>query len=149
MNDSFQFWWRWLTAVTIGVVLFGLVLVVAPGFTRQLFGLLIFADAGGIDALGVPAAAYITLVHGVLGSTMFGWGIALLFIVLGPFRKTSYPAWLTLAVSLGAWFIPDTVLSLLTGFWQNAILNAVLVLLFAIPLGATYRVCRGQGRQPG
>lgn len=39
-------------------------------------------------------------------------------------------------VSLVAWFIPDTAYSLLSGFWQNAVLNAGFVLLFAIPLAA-------------
>jgi hypothetical protein len=34
-------------------------------------------------------------------------------------------------VSLAAWLIPDTTLSLWSGFWQNAVLNVVLAILFA------------------
>jgi hypothetical protein len=39
------------------------------------------------------------------------------------------------------WFVTDTVLSLATGFWQNAVLNVVLAVLFAVPLAATWRAC--------
>jgi len=36
-------------------------------------------------------------------------------------------------VSLAAWFNPDTAFSLLSGFWQNAVLNCVMALLFTVP----------------
>ncbi len=72
---------------------------------------------------------------------MFGWGVALLCILLGPFRRGSREAWLTLVVSLAAWLIPDTTLSLWSGFWQNAVLNVVLAVLFAVPLAATKNPC--------
>jgi hypothetical protein len=137
------FWWRWLVAVTVGVMVFGLSMVVLPDLTRQLFGLVVFSSSEGIDTLGGPAVAYTTFVHGVIGAVMFGWGVAMLFIVLGPFRRASFQAWLTLAVSLAAWFVPDTALSLWLGYGQNAILNTAFLLLFAIPLAATYRLCRG------
>ena len=45
--------------------------------------------------------------------------------------------WNLIATPVVAWFIPDTAFSLWTGFWQNAVLNAVFALLFAIPLIAT------------
>jgi hypothetical protein len=32
------------------------------------------------------------------------------------------------------------VFSLWSGFWQNAVLNSVIAVLFAIPLAATYSV---------
>jgi hypothetical protein len=38
------------------------------------------------------------------------------------------------------WFVLDTALSLVSGFWPNAVLNVVLAVLFAVPLAATYRV---------
>jgi len=71
---------------------------------------------------------------------MFGWGVMLLLVLLGPFRRGSHEAWLTLSISLAAWFIPDTIFSLWSGYWQNAVFNTALVFLFAIPLAATYRV---------
>jgi hypothetical protein len=142
VQNHFAFWHRWLVVVTLGLMAFSLSMVLAPGLTRQIFGLLIYASPEGINAFGGGAVAYISLVHAVLGAVMFGWGAAMLFLVLGPLRRKSFEAWLTLAVSLTAWFVPDTAFSLWSGFWQNAAFNCVFMLLFAIPLAATYRVCR-------
>jgi len=42
--------------------------------------------------------------------------------------------------SLGvARFIPDTAFSLWTGAWQNAVLDFMLLALFAVPRAAAYR----------
>ena len=147
MEGRALFWQRWLVVVTIGVALFGLTLVLAPSVARQLFGLLIYASPSGVDALGASAAPYITLVHGVLGAVMFGWAVALFLVVIGPFRRGSWEGWLTLTVSLTAWFVPDTAFSLWTGFWPNAVLNLAFAVLFAIPLVATYRVFRQYGHR--
>ncbi|MGD0858235.1 MAG: hypothetical protein ABR912_02840 [Terracidiphilus sp.] len=141
MKDSprFLFWWSWLLVVTSGVLLFGIAMFAAPELTRQSFGLLLFSSSASIDNFGGPAVAYIALVHGVLGAVMCGWSAALLFVLLGPFRRGSKESWRTLFISLLAWFVPDTVFSLWSGFWQNAVLNAVLAALFAMPLAATHR----------
>ena len=133
-------WWRWLVGACIGLMAFGLVLVLAPGLTRQGFSLLIDASPAVIDAFGPQPAAYITLLHAVLGAVMFGWGVLLLWVVLGPFKRGVAESWNMLAASLSAWFVPDTAFSLWSGFWQNALLNLGFAALFAIPLAATYRV---------
>lgn len=44
--------------------------------------------------------------------------------------------WNVVAGSLLAWFVPDTIFSLWSGFWQNAILNLAFATLFAVPLAA-------------
>jgi multisubunit Na+/H+ antiporter MnhC subunit len=136
------FWWRWLVVVTLGVMAFGLSMVLAPDLIRKAFGLLVFSSSAGLDAFGGPANEYIMMVHAVLGAVMFGWGVALLFVLFGPFRSGSFHGWLTLCVSLSAWFVPDTAYSLWSGFWQNAVLNTAMAILFAIPLAATYRASR-------
>jgi hypothetical protein len=149
MRDSphFLFWWIWLIVITSGVLLFGVSMFVAPGLTRQSFGLLLFSSSASIDSFGKPAVAYIALVHGVLGAVMCGWGVALLCVLLGPFRRGAKESWHTLVISLLAWFVPDTAFSLWSGFWQNALLNAALAALFAVPLAASYRAfhsCAGR-----
>ena len=134
MNSNQLFCWRLLIAATAGLMVFGLILVVMPGFTLQGFSLLVYASTAHLNTFGPEAVAYISLVHAVLGSVMFGWGAVLMFLALGPVRRGSKDAWWMFVVSLVAWFIPDTAYSLLSGFWQNAVLNAGFVLLFAIPL---------------
>jgi len=133
------FWQAWLAVASIVVAVFGLALVVVPALGGWLFGWLLFGSADALIGLGLRADAYLRLVHGVLGAVMFGWAAALLMVVLGPFGRRSRLAWSTVAVSLAAWFVLDTALSLLSGFWPNALLNAALAVLFAVPLAATFR----------
>ena len=140
MKNSALFWWRWLIVVSVGVMLFGLSMVVLPDITKHLFSLLLFSSPEAIAGFGEPAVSYIGLVHGVLGAVMFGWGVMLLLVLLGPFRSGSREAWLTLLVSLAAWYIPYTIFSLWSGYLQNAVLNTTLAFLFTAPLVATYRV---------
>jgi len=133
------FWLTWLFAATIGVMALGLVLVLAPDLTCQGFSLLIYANTNHINAFGSEAVRYIALSHAVLGSVMFGWGVALLFAIRGLFARGVKDSWQIVAVSVIAWFVPDTAFSLWSGFWQNALLNVAFATLFALPLAATYR----------
>lgn len=137
-----SFWVRWLTVSACGVLIFGLGMVLAPDLTRQAFGLLLYADRHRVAEFDAAALPYISLLHGVLGAIMFGWGTALLLVIRGPFLRGSRESWNILAIAVSAWFIPDTVLSLWTGFWQNAVLNLGIALLFGIPLAATRGTAR-------
>ena len=141
MRGKALFWWLWLVVVSGGVVVAGLVMVLAPGLTRRLFSLLVFASPETIDGFGALPALYVALAHGVLGAVMVGWGAALLVVLFGSFRHGWREAWLIVAVSVAAWFVPDTALSLATGFWQNAVLNVAVAVLFAMPLAATWSTC--------
>ena len=140
MEHRLLFWWRWLVVATIAVIVFGLSLVVLPGPTQQAFNVLYFSSPQGSAVFGEAAVAYVTFISAVLGSVLFGWAVLMLYVLFGPFRRGSKEGWRMIAVSLVAWFIPDTAFSLWSGFWQNAVLNLVLGVIFVIPLAATYRV---------
>jgi len=140
MDHKLRFWWRWLVAATGAVIVFGLSLVVFPDSMQRVLNLLYFSSPGGRPVFDQAAVAYITFICAVLGAVMIGWGTILLFALFGPFRRRHREGWRMLAVSLLAWFIPDTAFSLWSGFWQNAVLNCVMAGLFAIPLAATYKV---------
>jgi hypothetical protein len=135
-------WWRWLVVVTLGVMIFSISMVLMPSLIQQFFSLLFYSSSQHISTFSEPAVAYITFVQGILGAVMFGWGVALLFVLFGSFRRGKIEGWLTLAISLSAWFVPDTVFSLWCGFWQNAVLNLIFAVLFAIPLATTYKAFR-------
>lgn len=138
MEPRLLFWWRWLVVATCAVLVFGLSMVLLPEPTQKLFNYLYLSSPQGSATFGKAAVAYITFLSAVLGAVMFGWSVALLYILLGPFRRRQIEGWRTLAVSLVAWFIPDTAFSLWSGFWQNAVLNTIMLVLFLIPLAATY-----------
>ena len=125
--------------VAIGVLVFGISMVLLPGPTQKLFNLLMFGSIEGNPTFGEAAVAYISFISAVLGAVMVGWGVVLLYILIGPFRRGEAEGWRMVTVSVVAWFIPDTGYSLWSGFWQNAVLNAVFAIAFAVPLVATYK----------
>lgn len=137
-----RLWIHWLLAVTAGVVGFGLVLVLAPALTRQGFSWLVYASPGRLDDFGPEAARYIGLAHAVIGGVMVGWGAALFYLTRHLLARGSRHAWNALALSVGAWFVPDTAYSLLSGYWQNAVLNTIFLVLFAVPLAALWPAVR-------
>jgi hypothetical protein len=132
-----RFWIHWLLIVSAGVAVFGLALVLAPSLARQGFSLLIYASAGQIDAFGQEPARYIGLAHAVIGGVMVGWGVALFHVTKALLARGDRVGWNIIALSVAAWFVPDTAYSLLSGYWQNAVLNTAFFLLFALPLWAT------------
>lgn len=135
-----RFWVNWLLVVAVGVMAFGLMLVLAPDLTRQGFSLLVYASPDRIDSFGDEQVRYISLVHAVMGGVMVGWGAALFLVTRTLLAGGVRAGWNLIALSVAAWFVPDTAYSLLSGFWQNAILNAVFLTLFALPLWATRSV---------
>jgi len=132
-----------LTAASLGVAVFGLVLLLAPALTIRAFSLMLYGDAGRLQAMGNEAARYMSLAHAVLGAVMFGWGCMLVALVRSLVAQGTRLGWQLVTGSLLAWFVPDTAYSVLSGYWPNAVLNVGFALLFAVPLAATRRSCQG------
>jgi hypothetical protein len=135
-----RIWVRWLHVAAFVVILFGLAMVTVPAVIREFFSLLFYSAPDAIGtAFGADANAYIIFAHGVLGAVMAGWGVAMLIALRGPFARGQKEGWLLIAIPLMVWYLIDTAFSILAGFWQNAVLNTALAVLFAIPLLATRR----------
>ncbi len=143
-TTNLNFWWRWLVAADIIVIVFGAAQALLPDLIRQGFSLLVFGSASYIDTFPQDAIRYITLTHAVMGSVMIGWGVSMMYTLLTQFRTGEWTGWVSIAIAMTLWFIPDTAMSILTGFWQNAVLNVGFILLFVIPLAATYRTFRAK-----
>ncbi len=123
-----------LQAACAGTMAFGAVLLLAPGVARSGFSLLMFGDAGVVDAWPAAARDYATLLHGVIGAVMLGWGLALWLLIRGPVDARR--GWRIVAWSVAAWYVPDTLFSLAVDAAPNAALNTVFVLLYAAGLWA-------------
>ncbi|MDQ7840938.1 MAG: hypothetical protein RDU83_07915 [bacterium] len=143
MDRETAFWWRWLVVAAVTVLAFGLSLILLPGPMQRAFESLYFSPRA-LSPLEPDAAAYAAFMGGVLGAVMIGWAVLLLFVLYGPFRRMDALAWDMIAASLVAWFVADTGFSLWSGFWQNAILNTVMLAAFSVPLVGTYRRFRRQ-----
>lgn len=137
MAKDREVWVRWLVVVDAMVIALGLFMVLLPEPNRQLFNAILFGTFDGPAAFGPEAVRYMKFVYAVLGAVLIGWGTALMVVLLRGFRGGDPEAWWTVTLSVVAWCVPDTVFSLVSGFWQNAVLNAGFVVAFAVPLIAT------------
>ena len=134
-----RFWIGWLQAAAVGVIVFGLALVLLPGPARQGFAWLIYGSPDAIDRFGAEAVRYIGLAHAVIGAVMVGWGVLLFGVVRRSPAGDERSARTLIAVSVLAWFVPDTAYSLASGHAPNAVLNLVFLALLALPLLAMRR----------
>lgn len=138
-----SFWSRWLIGVTLGVIGFG--------------ALLMGAAFPGLDG---PTLALLTLLNGqapqfndtlrfstgLMGAVSFGWGVTLFVVVRAALTNAELGArlWRPLTLGLVAWFIPDCIISVSTGFALNVVTNLVVLTAWIIPL----QVCGLLRRQP-
>lgn len=136
------FWINWLTYTAEFTVLFGLLMVLAPGLTQQAFGLLIFQNSEQFAAFDPQATAYIELAHAVMGSVLVGWGALIFMLVRKLNVKDAKETCCMITISVLLWYVSDTAFSLYSGFWQNAVLNSGFAVLYAVPLLALRKYYR-------
>jgi hypothetical protein len=53
---------------------------------------------------------------------------------LAPFVARDPTVWVATTTGLVAWFVSDTTYSVTSGFWENAVLNIIVVAVLAPPL---------------
>lgn len=144
MSDRRNCMRRWMLLVAIGTATFGLVFVLFPGLTSAGFNLMIYGTTAPPADFSAEAQRYNNLVYAVLGAVMAGWGALMAMILAGPAKRDfqrgwKAESWRMITVSLLIWAIADTSYSLLSGYWPNAALNSVFIILFGIPLAASIR----------
>lgn len=130
------FWHRWLLGATAFTAVFGAALLVFPNALQPIFNALFFPSADTNALFSQEAVRYISFIYTIVGAVMIGWSIALWFIITHGLARGEQWAWRALAVSVGAWFIGDTAMSLALGFAPNAVSNSLFLVLYAIPLWA-------------
>ena len=137
--NRFSFWQAWLFVASLVIVAFGLALALfnqtAP--FDWLFNDRVNRAFWSSPDVPAAAASFQQWIYGVLGATVAGWGVVIAFIARDPFARRERWAWNGLALSLLAWFIPDTALSLRFGVTVNAILNLLLFVIVLLPLAFT------------
>lgn len=129
-----------LLLALIGITaLFGASMLLLPGATRSLFGLVMYGDAARIESFGSEARAYATLLHGVLGAVMVGWAVALWGLLGGPGVSAAGAGWRGVGLSVGAWYLLDSGFSAAVGAWPNVVLNTGFAVAFAAGIAVARR----------
>ena len=126
---------KWLTLWGWGVLLFGVVLAgfgfaATDGAARMMFEMLgnpVPADPG----------AHLRFAVGLMGCGTMGWAVTLLAAFKAAWAlpaDQAAPVWKLILVSALVWVVPDSIMSITTGFALNAVSNAFLLVLLLIPI---------------
>lgn len=92
--------------------------------------------ASSDDPRCLPAADYVRLIYGILGSVIVGWMVVLGAIALGSFRRREQWAWWALFSSVAVWFVLDTTMSLALRWPTHAAFNVPFGAALATPIVA-------------
>ena len=82
-------------------------------------------DGSAFDAPGMRISV------SLVGAVMLGWGCAMLAVWRA--CGADVVVWRGLAQAVLIWFVVDSALSVMTGFWLNAVSNTLFVALFLVP----------------
>ena len=137
--SRFLFWQKWLLALGGVIVVFGLALAVfnqTPVFD-VLFNRQVNPTFWTEAEITPQIRAFQQWAYGVLGATMAGWGVFVVFIAHEPFRRRERWAWNCLAFGIGLWFMVDTTLSIAANVIFNVAFNSLLLVLVLLPVLAT------------
>lgn len=134
--QRFLFWRKWLLSVSALITVFGVALALfnqTPVFDF-LFNQQVDPVFWAAGEMTPAMAAFQQWAYAVLGATVAGWGIFMIFIIYYPFQRRERWAWRCMAVGLGVWYVIDTSLSLAAQVTFNAAFNTLLLALIVPPL---------------
>lgn len=134
--NSFSLWQRWLFYISIFIAAYGLSLALFNQTSS--FNLLLNDRINPVFFNSIKVDQQVNLfqkwIYGVLGATVFGWGIFLSFIAHSPFKRKEKWAWNCFLTGIICWFVVDTSISFYFTVVFNAIFNIVLFIGILIPL---------------
>jgi hypothetical protein len=112
----------WFQAVTIILILFGLLFV--------FFGLRIFSDNIAI----IPHDVLLPWESALYGAIMLGWGVTLLLVGKAAFRREDRELKRALIGGLAVWLAVEAAASAWFGVWFNVGVDVAVLFLFGVPL---------------
>lgn len=125
----------WMTGWCVAVGLLGMILVgsgfeATSGPVRILFDVL--NGPGELDF-----NPYVRFSLAILGAVTMGWSLTLMAVIQVANqleKQVSKRIWIGIAASIVIWYVIDSILSIATGFWLNAVSNTIFSATFLIPV---------------
>lgn len=140
-DQRFRFWQKWLTYANLLTIIVGLLVAFAGNsiffsihnnYSKAVF-------FGG-EAFSPAVLAFKNWLFGIIGGTIVGFHILMVFISENGFKNKERWAYWALCLGLLSWFFIDTSISWYYRAFHNIILiNLVALALIGIPLIATSR----------
>lgn len=141
---QFEFWRRWL--VWANVMIVGVGLAVAFAGDSILFEMHNEATRSVFFNGQDFAPEVLRLkrwLFGIIGGTIVGFHVLMIFIALYPFRGRAPWSYNALWAGLLSWFVVDSGVSAYYGAMHNILLiNLVALVMIGLPLVMTYRAFR-------
>ena len=138
-NKKFEFWRKWLTWANVMTLLVGFLVAFAGNsfffeihndYTKEVF----FEG----EELHEQILNFKNWLFGIIGGTIIGFHVLMIFISENAFRNREKWAYKALWFGLLSWFIIDSSISVYYGAIHNLILiNMVALLLIGLPLVMT------------
>ena len=138
MNKLFNYW---ILLVSIMVIIAGIVFaIIAPYFNITLQDIFYHSfNEQTIQQLSSIDKNHINWIYGVLGGTLAGWGIMILFLSINLLKNNQKDIWNIILYSVITWFLIDTTITLKYAVIPNLIINITILLLVLIPyIGNNY-----------
>lgn len=141
MKTSFNFWQKWLVVINIIFIIFGfLVAFAGDSLLFEMHNTQTKAIFFHGQELSTEAQQLKQFLFGIIGGTMAGFHLMMVYIALYPFKKKEKWAYNSLLYGLLIWFFIDSGLSIYHGAIHNVYLvNIVALLGIGIPLLFTWK----------
>ena len=125
----------WMRGWCAAIGLFGMVLV-GGGFEATSGPIRLFFEfLNGPGELDLNP--HIRFILAILGAVTIGWGLTLMAVIQAHWqlgKQASKSIWMGIAASIVIWYVMDSILSIATGFWLNAVSNTIFSATFLIPI---------------
>ena len=125
----------WIIIVSISVIIAGLVFAfIAPYwmvFPQDLF-YQSFSN-NSFQNISIIDRNHVNWIYGVLGGTLSGWGVMILFLSLSLLKENHKVIWDSILLSVITWFIVDTIITIKYCVVANLILNVIILVSVLIP----------------
>jgi len=88
----------------------------------------------GNEQISTDLLKFQSWIYSVLGATLIGWGVFLLFIIFNAYQKKQKWSWTCILIGICSWYVVDTTISISFEVYFNAVFNTILFIAIIMPL---------------
>ncbi|MDY0093266.1 MAG: hypothetical protein RBT80_11265 [Candidatus Vecturithrix sp.] len=125
----------WLITVSIVVVIAGIIFAfIAPYFIQSIQDIFYYSfNDQSLQSINVIDKNHINWIYGVLGGTLAGWGMMILFMSISLLKENNKAIWNTILISVITWFVIDIIITVKYMVIPNIVVNIAILIAVIIP----------------